>query len=198
MFSGIVEATAEVLFVDQRENLVEVQLSRPAHFDDLQNGDSIACNGVCLTVENFNDRTIQFALANETLSLLKIEANRLKGQKWNLERSLRFGDRVHGHLVTGHIEALGEIVRSEALGESWLLDVKVPQNLSWAIWNKGSLAVHGVSLTVNQFENSTVGLCLIPETMKRTNLGDLKPGDLVNIETDYLAKAYFQRQSYEL
>lgn len=198
MFSGIVEATAEVLFVEKRENLVEVRVSRPSHFDDIRIGDSIACNGICLTVEKFDDQTIQFALANETLSLLKIQADLLKGQKWNLERSLRFGDRVHGHLVTGHVEALGQVVRSEALGESWLLDIKVPQSLARTIWKKGSIAVHGVSLTVNDFDQSTVNLCLIPETMKRTNLGDLKPGSFVHIETDYLAKAYFQGRSYEL
>ncbi len=198
MFSGIVEATAEVLFVEKRENLVEVRVSRPSHFDDIGIGDSIACNGICLTVEKFDDRTIQFALANETLSLLKIQADLLKGQKWNLERSLRFGDRVHGHLVTGHVEALGQVVRSEALGESWLLDIKVPQSLARTIWKKGSIAVHGVSLTVNDFDKSNVNLCLIPETIKRTNLGDLKPGKFVHIETDYLAKAYFEGRSYEL
>jgi riboflavin synthase len=198
VFSGIVEATAEVLFVEKRENLVEVRVSRPSHFDDIGIGDSIACNGICLTVEKFDDRTIQFALANETLSLLKIQADLLKGQKWNLERSLRFGDRVHGHLVTGHVEALGQVVRSEALGESWLLDIKVPQSLARTIWKKGSIAVHGVSLTVNDFDKSNVNLCLIPETIKRTNLGDLKPGKFVHIETDYLAKAYFEGRSYEL
>jgi riboflavin synthase len=198
MFSGIVEATAQVLFIEKRENVVRVILSRPLHFNDLQTGDSISCNGVCLTIEKFDDKTIQFSLANETLKLLQIDSEKLLGQVWNLERSLRFGDRVHGHLVTGHVETLGEVVRSEALGESWLLDVKVPESTKRYIWKKGSVALQGVSLTVNEFVNNTLSVCLIPETLKRTNLADLKVGQRINIETDYLAKAYFQERDHEL
>ena len=194
MFSGIVEATGKVLSVEKRENVVQVQLSKPTDFNDLKIGDSISCNGVCLTVEKFSENTIQFSLANETLTVLKIEADKLLGQTWNLERSLRFGDRVHGHLVTGHVEFLGEVVRSEAVGESWFLDVKVPAQAKQFIWKKGSVALHGVSLTVNEFSNKIISVCLIPETVKRTNLGELKLGQMINVETDYLAKAYFQSQ----
>ena len=123
MFSGIVEATVQVLFIEKRENVVRVQVSRPTNFDDIKIGDSISCNGACLTVEEFDSEKMQFSLANETLNLLKIDAEKLLGQTWNLERSLRFGDRVHGHLVTGHVEALGEVVRSEGVGESWFLEL---------------------------------------------------------------------------
>lgn len=198
MFSGIVEATAEVLSIEKRENVVRVMLSRPPHFNDIRIGDSVSCNGVCLTIEAFDDRTMQFSLAHETLQILNIDSTRLTGQRWNLERSLRFGDRVHGHLVTGHVEALGEITRSEALGESWILDVKVPAGMKRSIWKKGSVALHGVSLTVNEFFGGVISVCLIPETLKRTNLADLKVGQFVNVETDYLAKAYFQGRDHEL
>lgn len=194
MFSGIVEAVGKVLSVEKRENVVQVQISKPVEFNDLKIGDSIACNGVCLTVEKFDSEKIQFSLANETLTLLKIDADKLSGQTWNLERSLRFGDRVHGHLVTGHVEFLGQVVRSEAVGESWFLDVKVPARAGHYLWKKGSVALQGVSLTVNEFANETVSVCLIPETLKRTNLAELKAGQLINVETDYLAKAYFQSQ----
>lgn len=198
MFSGIVEATAEVLSIEKRENVVRVILSKPPNFNDIRNGDSISCNGVCLTVETFDERAVQFSLAHETLEVLKIDSDGLVGQLWNLERSLRFGDRVHGHLVTGHVEALGEIVRSEPLGESWLLDVKVPEDVKRSLWKKGSVALHGVSLTVNNFSQGVVSVCLIPETLKRTNLSELKVGQFINVETDYLAKAYFQGRDHEL
>ncbi len=198
MFSGIVEATVQVLFVEKRENVVRVQVSRPTDFNDIKTGDSISCNGVCLTVEEFDSEKMQFSLANETLNLLKIDAEKLPGQTWNLERSLKFGDRVHGHLVTGHVEALGEVVRSEAVGESWFLDVKIPAHAKRYLWKKGSVALHGVSLTVNEFSDNIVSVCLIPETLKRTNLAELKTGQLINVETDYLAKAYFQGQDHEL
>jgi riboflavin synthase len=198
MFSGIVEATAKVLSIEIRENLVQVQVSKPSHFDDLQTGDSISCNGVCLTVEAFDEIFIQFSLANETLEILNLNTESLIGQTWNLERSLCFGDRVHGHLMTGHVEALGQVIRSEPLGESWILDVKVPESAKRYIWKKGSVALHGVSLTVNEFSENTVSVCLIPETLKRTNLSDLKIGQTINVETDYLAKAYFQGQDDDL
>ena len=198
MFSGIVEATAQVLFIEKRENVVRVQVSKPSHFDDIQTGDSISCNGVCLTVEQFDSHKIQFSLAEETLKLLKINPDKLLGRIWNLERSLRFGDRVHGHLVTGHVEALGEVIRSEAVGESWFLEVKIPDHVKPYVWKKGSVSLQGVSLTVNEFSNNILSVCLIPETLKRTNLADLKIGDLINVETDYLAKAYFQGKNHEL
>ncbi len=198
MFSGIIEATAQVQNVEQRENLVQVILSRPSIFDDIETGDSICCNGVCLTIEKFDNFSMQFSLANETLKILNTEAQKLLGQFWNLERSLRFGDRIHGHLVTGHVEFLGEVTRSEALGESWILDVKVCQSLKSYIWKKGSVALQGVSLTVNEFAQNILSVCLIPETIKRTNLSHFKVGEMINVETDYMAKAYFQGRNHEL
>ncbi len=201
VFSGIIEATSEVLFVTPRENLVEVVIARPPTFDDVALGDSLACNGVCLTVEGMTEKSLQFSLGYESVKVLQIKVEdpkSLVGQKWNLERSLRFGDRVHGHLVTGHVEALGRVVKNEAYGDSWLLEVEVPGHLGKVIWPKGSLALHGVSLTVNSFKDSIVGVCLIPETVKRTNLAQLRVGDCIHIETDYLAKAYFQGRDHGL
>lgn len=198
MFSGIVEATATIQNVEQRENVVRVTLPRPPHFADIQLGDSISCNGVCLTIEKFDQSTMQFSLAYETLTLLKIDFKNLLGLTWNLERSLRFGDRIHGHLVTGHVETLGEVIRSESLGESWLLDVKIPQSSRAFVWKKGSVALQGVSLTVNDFVDGTLSVCLIPETLRRTNLAEIKIGQMINVETDYLAKAYFQGRDHEI
>ncbi len=198
MFSGIIEALSPVLAVEPGESVVRVTLARPSTFQDLKTGDSVACNGICLTLENFNQNNLQFTLAHETLQLLKLTPRQLKGQLWNLERSLRFGDRVHGHLVSGHVEAQGQVIQSEALGESRLLEVQVPKELMRHIWPKGSIALHGVSLTVNQVKDNQLSVCLIPETLKRTNLGSVQVGDLLHIETDYLAKAYFQGRDHGL
>ena len=198
MFSGIIEATAQVLHIEQLSHVVRVTLQRPAHFQDIKIGDSISCNGVCLTIESFTPETLQFSLAAESLKTLRLEVAQLKNQVWNLERSLRFGDRVHGHLVTGHVEALGEVIRSEAEGESWYLDIRVPVSLGRYIWNKGSITLHGVSLTVNTFAENILSVCLIPETLKRTNLTHISAGQNINIETDYLAKAYFQGRDHAL
>ena len=198
MFSGIVESSAKVLNVIQKDQAIVVQIDRPEDFLDVKVGDSISCNGVCLTLDQFNTHHLSFVLAYETLKTLKINSDKLIHQIWNLERSLKFGDRVHGHLVTGHVEALGRIVKNEAFGDSWFLNVSVPEKLLKFIWKKGSLCLHGVSLTVNDVQDSVVCFCLIPETVRRTNLGQYQVGDFLNIETDYLAKAYLQSRSHEI
>lgn len=189
MFSGIIEAVEPILSAQSLHGAVRIQVQKPDHFNDLHLGDSVATNGVCLTVEAVTEKVITFALAAETLLILKMDTNRLVGQRVNLERSLRMGDRIHGHLVTGHVDSLGRVVRTEGQGESWFLDFEVSPALGALIWKKGSITLHGVSLTVNEVSGNRVSVCLIPETLKRTNLKDLKVGDFVNIEPDYFAKA---------
>lgn len=200
MFSGIVEACAEVLQtknLDSQQGGVWLSLRKPEVFQDLKPGDSVAVNGVCLTVcEDYEAEGawIPFILGAETLKLLG--APKI-GEKVNLERSLRFGDRVHGHLVTGHVDSKALVKSSEPLGVSWLLRIQVPSILSWALWKKGSVAIHGVSLTVNEVHSMATGdveidLCLIPETLNRTNLGLLRAGDLVHIEVDAMARAFYR------
>lgn len=189
MFSGIIEAVSEIKSSQALENAYRIQIDKPAEFNDLNLGDSIAVDGVCLTVEAFDEKQMTFALAAETLRVLLWDPLRWAGKKVNLERSLRFGDRIHGHLVTGHVDSLAEVLRAEREGESFFLNVKVASSLLPYVWKKGGITINGVSLTVNEVKNSVVEVCLIPETLKRTNLGSLKPGQLVNIEPDYLARA---------
>ena len=112
----------------------------------------------------------------------------------NLERSLRFGDRIHGHLVTGHVDSLGLVTRSEALGENWYLDAEISRNLMSYVWHKGSITLNGVALTVNEVKGQIVSVCLIPETLKRTNLALIKAGNYINVEPDYMAKAIQRMQ----
>ncbi|WP_413290323.1 riboflavin synthase [Bdellovibrio sp. HCB337] len=189
MFSGIVEAVSEIKSSQELANAFRIQVEKPHEFNDLHLGDSVACDGVCLTVEAFDEQQITFTLAAETIKVLRWNPQSWIGKKMNLERSLRFGDRIHGHLVTGHVDSLGEITRAEAEGESFFLDVKVASSVWPFIWKKGSITINGVSLTVNDVKNAIVEVCLIPETLKRTNLGMLQPGMFVNIEPDYMARA---------
>lgn len=189
MFSGIIESVMPILSSQELKNAYRIQVKKPSEFNDLKVGDSIACDGVCLTVEAFDDQQITFALAAETIKILKWNPQSWVGKKVNLERSLRFGDRIHGHLVTGHVDSLGLVTRADHDGESFFLDIKIENSVLPYVWKKGSITLNGVSLTVNEVQSDTVSVCLIPETLKRTNLGELKPEAYVNVEPDYMARA---------
>jgi riboflavin synthase len=208
MFSGIIEAKESILKTEELNQAIRIWVNRPDFFSDLNVGDSIAVDGVCLTLER-NLLTpdlevsqcpyMQFTLGHETLKVLKRDNVSLwQSRSVNLERSLRFGDRIHGHLVTGHVEDMGEVIESHHQGENWMLKIKVPVNVKPYCWRKGSLTVNGTSLTINEMsslkQNSEhyVELCLIPETQKRTNLPLLKSGEYVCLEPDSMAKAIYE------
>lgn len=189
MFSGIVEAVMPIESSEELQNAYRIKIKKPSDFNDIKLGDSIACDGVCLTVEAYDDQHMTFALAAETIKILNWNPASWIGKQVNLERSLRFGDRIHGHLVTGHVDSLGTVRRAELEGESFFLDVEVADTILPYVWKKGSITLNGVSLTVNELAGSQVSVCLIPETLKRTNLGNLKPGSVINVEPDYMARA---------
>jgi len=188
MFTGIVEAQSQTLDVTEGDQALRINIEKPDDFNDLKIGDSVACNGICLTVEAFDANTITFALGFETLKVTGWRAGDLESTLWNLERSLRFGDRIHGHLVSGHVDGMGEVKASHAQGDSWILQVLLPENLRRFVWQKSSVTLQGVSLTVNSFEDGVVEVCLVPETLKKTNLTHLRKGDGVTIEADYYMK----------
>ncbi len=189
MFSGIVEAQSKIIKTEELNQAVRIQIERPVHFDDLKIGDSICTNGVCLTIETFDEKMIQFCLAAETLKVIGDHFSLWKKYKLNLERSLRFGDRVHGHLVTGHVDATAEIKKTFQQGDNWFLEIRVPQSLQNYFWQKGSACINGVSLTVNAVSSDgVISLCLIPETVKATNLTQYQPHEFISLECDYLAR----------
>lgn len=189
MFSGIVESVMPIESSEELFNAYRIKIKKPSEFNDIKLGDSIACDGVCLTVEAFDDSHMTFALAAETIKVLEWNPQSWLGKRVNLERSLRFGDRIHGHLVTGHVDSLGTVTRADLQGESFFLDVRVQDSILPYVWKKGSVTLNGVSLTVNDLQGNVVSVCLIPETLKRTNLGDLQPGSRINVEPDYMARA---------
>lgn len=200
MFSGIVETTARILSSHSRDQILEIQIERPVSFTDLSTGDSIAVDGVCLTLEKFDSKTLTFALGAETLRVTGWDVSGVNERVVNLERSLRLNDRIHGHLVTGHVDALGVVAQAEKIGEGLKLTIEFPKTCAAYIWPKGSIAINGVSLTLNETSLNTFQVGLIPETLKRTNLGNLKEGMAVNLEIDNMARGlvHFAKVNKEL
>ena len=202
MFSGIVEAKSKILKSTKLKNSYRIIISRPESFTDLKIGDSVATNGVCLTIEALTSKTMQFCLGAETVKILGAQFSQWKKYPLNLERSMQLGQRVHGHLVTGHVDTIATIKKSVADGDCWQLQIEIPRNLSRFFWKKGSVCLNGVSLTVNEFKvtakKSIMNVCLIPETMKATNLASYKAKEMLNVEADYLAKAYIQSRQKEI
>ncbi len=188
MFSGIVETTATITAVRERDGVLECTIQRPVNFDDVGTGDSIAIDGVCLTLEKFDSENLTFALGPETLKVTGWNGATALGKKVNLERSLRLNDRIHGHLVTGHVDAVAQVRETEREGETLRLAISIPEALAPYIWPKGSITVNGVSLTVNVVRDGEFQVWLIPETLKRTNLGLLEKNLNVNLEIDNMAR----------
>ena len=194
MFTGIIEEKSKVLEVQAGEQSLQVTVVRPKSFDDLHIGDSIACNGVCLTVENFNEKTINFTIGYETLKVTGWTSLQLRGATFNLERSLCFGDRIHGHLVSGHVDTQTSLLKKDWAGDCLLLNFKLPEKQRAEVWEKSSVALNGVSLTVNWVEDNQFQVCLVPETLRKTNMDELEQGERVNLETDYYMKGLLSSQ----
>lgn len=199
MFSGIIEAKSPILKVSPLDSSLLIELQRPPFFDDIKLGDSIATNGVCLTVESFTNELMRFVVGAETIRVLaRPLPDDWLGKEVNLERSLRFGDRIHGHLVSGHVEGMGTLINKEPLGDCVQLDIKVPAFIRSYVLPKGSLTIQGVSLTVNSIADDVVSVCLIPETIKRTNLAATQVGETLCLEPDYLTKALIESLKTEV
>jgi riboflavin synthase len=192
MFSGLVEATPQIVTLLEEPGGVRLILERPTEFTDVRVGDSIAIQGCCLTVVELTDTSLSFQAGRETLSRTSL-GDRKAGDKVNCERSLKLGDRLGGHLVTGHIDGQGELVSRDDEAEWSNMVFTAPHSLLRQMASKGSVAIEGVSLTLVDVTNKTFSVALIPHTLAHTTLGNLKAGDAVNLETDLLAK-YVQRQ----
>jgi riboflavin synthase len=187
MFTGIVEELGEVVTVERGEQSAVVRIRGPLVSGDASHGDSIAVNGVCLTVTSVVDGTFTADVMEETLQRSSLGVLR-PGSPVNLERPLTLQSRLGGHLVQGHVDATATIVRRTP-GESWeLVEIALPPDLTRYVVEKGSITVDGVSLTVAALGEGSFTVSLIPATLALTTLGRKQPGDPVNLEVDVVAK----------
>jgi len=187
MFTGIIEATGTVAALDRREGGVRLAVTTALDVGALPLGASIAVDGVCLTVVERAVGRFEADLGPETLARTTLGALR-PGARVHLERPLRLGDALGGHLVSGHVDGVGSIVGRRAVGDSLELDVRAPQAVVATLAPKGSITVAGASLTINTVDGDIFGVTLIPHTLAVTTLGALAVGAAVNLEGDLIAK----------
>jgi riboflavin synthase len=192
MFTGIVTALGEVKAAEKAPGLMRLTVESPYDPAGVEIGASISHDGCCLTVVETASRPgggmrHVVEVAAESLALTTVGELKV-GDKVNLERSLRIGDELGGHMVLGHVDGLGEVVSVERDGEGWRVKIKPPYEIENLIAPKGSIAVAGVSLTVNEVDDSGFGVLIIPHTWQVTTLSRLKPGDKVNLEADMMAR----------
>jgi len=187
MFSGIIADVGRISAVTEREGGLRLSIATQAlDLTDVQLGDSIAVNGVCLTVIALQDKNFSVDVSRETLRCT-IGLAQL-GAAVNLEKALRLADRLGGHLVSGHVDGVGEVLEFIDLGESWRLTVRAPDALAKFIAVKGSITLNGVSLTVNEVNGASFDVNLIPHTLAMTTLHELHSGAQVNVEIDLIAR----------
>lgn len=186
MFTGLIEATATVEGVQPGGSGSVLGIATPLA-GELSNGDSIAVNGVCLTVTSSNDRSFAVDVSPQTLRVTTLGAF-APGRTVNLERPLRADARLGGHFVLGHVDGVGRIRAFRLDGASYWLEVEAPREMAPYFIDKGSIAVDGISLTIARLDLAAVGLQIIPYTWQHTALAHAKPGDAVNLEADVLGK----------
>ena len=192
MFTGIIQAVGQVAQIQSKgeDTRLYIQTGK-LDLDDVKLGDSIAVNGVCLTAVELPGDGFWADVSSETLDKTGL-ANYQNGQKVNLEKALMPTTRLGGHLVSGHVDGLGEVILREPAGRSEHFQIKAPDELAHYIAQKGSICVDGTSLTVNSITGSVFDLNIVPHTLSETVMGAYQPGTLVNLEVDLIAR-YLER-----
>ena len=188
MFTGIIAAVGQLKSLESRGGDIRLHID-PAKLDltDVKLGDSIAVNGVCLTVVEMASRSLQFDVSQETLQRTSLGQLK-KGSEANLEKALAVGDRLGGHMVSGHVDGLGEVISKTASARSWQYKIKAPAELERYIAEKGSITIDGVSLTVNGVFDGGFDINIIPHTLEETIIKHYQTGTKVNLEVDMLAR----------
>ncbi|MHB9028537.1 MAG: riboflavin synthase [Candidatus Latescibacterota bacterium] len=191
MFTGLIEEVGQVVSSLPRGSMTDISIRAKTVLEGTGIGDSIAVNGVCQTVtalggSTFTVQAVEETLRRSTLGSLK------RGSPVNLERSLRFGERLGGHLVLGHVDGMGRITRVSGDDRNRLISVAPPRELARLIAEKGSITIDGISLTVTHADDKEFGVSVIPHTLGATTLAGIRPGDFVNLEADVIAR-YVER-----
>jgi riboflavin synthase len=193
MFTGLISELGSITAIDKGTDSAVFKINAPGLISEINLGDSVAVNGVCLTATSVSGTEFTADVMIQTLSLTSL-AKTIVGSPVNLELAAQLNARMGGHMVQGHVDGVASVIGLTP-GDKWAqFDIKVPEHLAKYIVNQGSISLDGVSLTVGKIDDATsvVTVWLIPETLERTNLSSKKPGDLVNVEVDVLAK-YVER-----
>jgi len=187
MFTGIIEELGIVTSLIRRSSSARLTLSASRAFYDVKNGESIAVNGICLTAANVRRNLVDFDVSSETLKRSSLSYLKI-GDRVNLERALLVAGRLGGHLVTGHVDGIGEVRKKIKAGEDLEISLSLPSELLAYLVPKGSIAVDGASLTIADFREGLVVISVIPHTVKSTTIALKNVSDLVNVEVDILSK----------
>jgi riboflavin synthase len=187
MFTGIISAIGTVISVDETRGDRRFVIDTPWDMSDVAIGASIACSGCCLTVVEKTVSSFTVDVSAESLAKTSL-GNWMEGTPVNLERSLRAGDELGGHIVSGHVDGLATLISITPEGDSHRLKIRVPDGFAHFVAPKGSVALDGISLTLNEVEDDVFGVNIIPHTWTATTLGRRKAGDLLNFEIDPLAR----------
>ena len=193
MFTGLITELGSITSIEKNETSAVFTINAPGLISEISVGDSVAVNGVCLTATSISSTTFSADVMVQTLSLTSL-SQIIVGSPVNLELAAQLNARMGGHMVQGHVDGVGTVV-SLTPGDKWAkFDIAVPERLSKYIVNQGSICLDGISLTVGEINdaNNVLTVWLIPETLENTNLSTLRPGDLINVEVDVLAK-YVER-----
>ena len=187
MFTGLIEAIGQARDIKRLGSEATLTLQVPSSFSDCRPGDSITVDGVCLTITDIRGNLFTLDISGETLD--RSTLGELKGGGMvNLERAMRLSDRLGGHLVSGHVDDTGIVKRIDKKGRSWLIQVSLDPCLGRYLIEKGSIAVDGISLTINRCTGDSFSVAIIPQTARMTTLLRKKVGDKVNIEIDMISK----------
>ena len=187
MFTGINTHTGKITKISKNKNNCIIKIKSKIMFSKEEIGSSISCSGACLTIEKCSKNSVEFYLSAETLKKTNFRFVK-KGTIINLEKSLKYGERLSGHFVQGHIDTTSSIKKILSIGRSWLINFTVPKKYKKYLVQKGSITINGVSLTIAKILKNGFQISIIPKTLKLTNLINVKEKDLVNVEFDILGK----------
>ena len=197
MFTGIVTDIGEVIDLEMRGD-IKARIKTAYDTDTIDEGASIACDGVCLTVIEIGADWFDVEISAETVSKTNVGMNKwFAGKRLNLERALKLGDELGGHIVSGHVDGVAMVINMADEGDSTRITIKAPSDLAKFIAPKGSVTLNGTSLTVNEVSGDTFGVNLIPHTKQVTTWGDVKTGDALNLEIDTLARYVSRLAEYQ-
>ena len=197
MFTGIITDVGEILELEKRGDL-RARIKTNYDTNGIAFGASIACDGICLTVVDFGDNWFDVEISAETISKTVIGSGRWRiNHQVNLERSLKVGDELGGHIVSGHVDGIAKVSSIKDEGDSTRFMFEVPEELARFIAPKGSVALNGTSLTVNEVNDNSFGINLVPHTKKVTSWGKTKVGDPINLEIDTLARYVARLAEYQ-